>query len=331
MSTSTNPWLLACWLFTAGLVLAPTAHATHLESATGLNFQPEIAPSSTNFGTGSGSGGGGVNFSCNRPGVANNDNCKIGNNVLDPDKTPFLQEMVNADGVSYFHIIIGLPTDKFVQEVFIRAGGTNCFGFACSASTGTSGGGTGTFGSGSSGNGWNPLGTPSSGSGNGTGDPTRSIMKQVIDTPDMKQTFTKEKFANKPKITQDVITPEAVFHFSLDMSNSTYASSATPGVMVITANFTDPELAAKANFNSATDLQNVIISGGRFTFSQPSSTWFGGSTTGTFTHAGGGSGFNPATTDWQAFRDTSQNFNLLQSGNIGKTTTGGGGGFGGGF
>ena len=41
----------------------------------------------------------------------------------DPDKTPFLQELVNDGGKTYYHLIIGLPKQAFVQETFISTGG----------------------------------------------------------------------------------------------------------------------------------------------------------------------------------------------------------------
>src|SRR3569623_1855502 len=65
--------------------------------------------------------------SCNRPGEANI-NCTVQSGQVvatDPDKTPFLQErVVDTDGNVYYHLIIGLPTSDFGQEIYISANST---------------------------------------------------------------------------------------------------------------------------------------------------------------------------------------------------------------
>ena len=248
--------LLACWLFMGGLALAPTVQASHLEGPTGLDFQREVSSgSSGGFGS-SGSFGsfgsfGTPHFNCNRPGETSA-NCGLGSGT-DPDKTPFLQELVNDGGRTYYHMIIGLPGQAFVQETFISTGGSS-FSGADSAS----GGRTSCMCSwgnpeGMAGSGWDPLRhNAQSFTGIATGDPTQNLIRQVINSPGMTQEFLKDKFALKPKITQDLSTNELAVHFVVNMNNSNYSTNSTAGTITSTVTFTDPQEAALGNFNSAT-------------------------------------------------------------------------------
>jgi len=71
-----------------------------------------------------------------------------------------------------------------------------------------------------------------------TGDPTQSLIWQVVNTPGMSQEFLKDKFALKPKITQDITTNEIAVHFAINMNNSNYSSSGTAGTITSTVTLT---------------------------------------------------------------------------------------------
>ena len=269
MAHTVKHLLLACWLFTAWLALVPTAQASPLEGPTGLDFQRENSGSTGGFGSSgsfSGSFGsfGTPHFNCNRPGETSA-NCGLGSGT-DPDKTPFLQELVNDGGRTYYHMIIGLPGQAFIQETFISTGG-NLFSGADSAS----GGRTScrcSWGNpeGMAGSGWDPLrNNAQSFTGIATGDPTQSLIRQVINSPSMSQEFLKDKFALKPKITQDLSTNELAVHFVVNMNNSNYSTNSTAGTVTNTLTFTDP--AALGNFNSATDpTPGARVTAGRYTY-----------------------------------------------------------------
>lgn len=306
-------------------LLAPAA--LHAEFT--LNFQ-RISGSSSSGGFSSGSFGsfsGTPYFNCNRPDESPF-NCGLGGGS-DPDKTPFLQELVSEGGKTYYHLIIGLPGEPFAQETFIGTGGGS-YSWADSAS----GGQTSCMCSwsnlqGMSGNGWDPLrANAQSYTGNATGDPKQTLIRQTISSPEMTHEFLKDKYAFKPKITQDIDTSELTLRFIADMRNSDYSTDSTAGIITNTLTFKDP-LAAAGNFNSMTDATpGAHVTAGRFKYNAGSSSWSGSSPP---TYSYVEAGFDAAAVNWASFRDPSQNFNLPKAGNSGKSGGGGGGGGGGGW
>ena len=238
-------------------------------------------------------------------------------------------------GVAYFHLIIGLSgTDAFAQEVYIRQQpGTDCgFGFTgvlCSWSAGLLGdsGGGGTTLQTTSGNGWDPLRTDKNFTGNDSGDPTKMIMRQVInDTANgLTQEFLKTFYAFKPKISQTVSDANFTATFIQDMGNSDYLASTTAdnnnrGIITnkvtligadagIQGNFDNT--AAKFTFDTANGTgsnANQVNTGGRYTF-LPGTGWNATSTIfteGTYTY-NEGEVVDISTLDWNAFRNPADN------------------------
>lgn len=337
--------LFTSWLVTAWLALSSPIHASHLEGATGLDFQREVNSGSSGGFSSSGSFGGFGSFgtphiNCNRPGETAA-NCGLGSGA-DPDKTPFLQELVSDGGKTYYHMIIGLPGEAFVQETFISTGGSSYSGVdsasggqtSCQCSWGNH--------QGMAGSGWDPLrNNAQSFTGIASGDPTQNLIRQIISSPGMSQEFLKDKFALKPKITQDINTSEVDVHFVVNMNNSNYSTNSVAGTVLSTLTFVDPQ-AVSGNFNSATPgaTPGAHVTAGRYTYVMGSgsggygggygsgSSGFGGgssSSTPIYTYVEGANSFNPNNVDWQAFRDASQNFGLPKAGNSGKTISGGGG------
>jgi len=230
---------------------------------------------------------------------------------VDPDTTPFTQELVTIDGVSYWHQIIGDPAKGFALEVYIREKPS----LAGSAGTelgllSDSGGRPSNF-PGSiyrqdmdvvAGNGWDPLGMGSlrdfKDTGNGTADPTKIIMRQVMGgtwnsvnntwscgSAEFCMTFTKSSLSQKPRITQTVndAAQGLTAFFDLDMSNSNYTDNTTAGNIINTLAFSkgDEGFKKAAGFNMATDEgqvritaggrmetegQNIRLTGGRYTY-----------------------------------------------------------------
>lgn len=275
-------------------------------------------------------------ISCNRPGFSSN-NCNtdfevhlpgIEHNEIDRDRTPFLQEMVSDEaGNRYYHLIIGLPTDAFAQEAYIRAQpSSECGGqwssgkMECSASGGARGNINASWDDTqlvATTNGWDPLSSNAAVTGNGTGDPTRMIARQIIKAPDMTQEFLKDKYAFKPKISQNISADEVTAQFVLDMSNSDYlasttADNATPGTIINKVTFTDPAVpgnfdatASTADFKTA-KAAATHITGGLFTYDTGNGGEANPFSFGTYTYAENG-GANSNDLDWNAFRNPEEN------------------------
>jgi len=226
---------------------------------------------------------------------------------FDPDTTPFTQQSVRIDGVDYWHQIIGDPEDGFVMEVYITQGGLALLSDA-------SGGRPSNFPlpgalfrkdlDVQSGNGWDPLGlNPANDfktTGNGTGTPTKMVMRQVLggEWDAVSSTwscgeaafcmdFTKEHLATKPRIMQRVNDASQEFSafFDLDMSNISYADDTTAGTLINTLTFPLPDTPVGAsvpltnstgntgNFNNGGNFdmastQKSTVTGGQYTFTE---------------------------------------------------------------
>lgn len=271
-------------------------------------------------------------FRCNMGGADAGNGCNTVpsgtfGNIADPDKTPFLQQFVTgADGKVYYHMIIGsvdssgnpiVPTTAnestipWAQEVYIQRGTSNCVAENCSYSGGDENG----FGT-AGGNGFDPLlnNMTSGSTGNRSGFPTRVMMKEVMNDGQMSQTFVKSDLNVKPKITQNITTPDMTAEYVIDMSNSNYSTNTTPGVMTNKVTLIGANAGIMGNFdatgpngNFATaNVQNSNVTGGRYTFTEGTG---GGSQTfgqGTYTYIGGGDDA-VSNLDWNAFRDRTEN------------------------
>ncbi len=282
-----------------------------------------------------------ADFSCNRGADAGGQfgspcSTAIGfSNISDPDKTPFLQEIVTgADGLSYYHMIIGsvdssgnpiVPsaanqsTIPFAQEIYIRRqSGSSCVAVSCSFSGGSIDG----FSSGG-GNGFDPLKNDmtSASTGNRSGFPTRVIMKDILNDGQISQIFLKDTLADKPTITQTITSKDAggtidmTAQFAIDMSNSTYGDNTKAGLITNKLTFAGANAKIPGNFdangpdnsfvtaNSQTGKTNVT--GGRYTFVEGTA---GNSNTfgqGTYTYINGDDA--ASNLDWNAFRNDEQN------------------------
>jgi hypothetical protein len=220
--------------------------------------------------------------------------------VTDPD-----------NGNSYYHMIIGDLADGFIQEYFIQMGyGTYSFsGAACCvpADAASASGGVSTFDRSTQlGNGYDPLDmnkdsiAQASESGNGTGNPTRIIMRQIVSDGEIMMEFLKDKYAYKPRISQQLTSPDITAFYDMDMRNSTYSDAATPGVLINTIQLWGEGVpGVSATFDHATEAQNPYVTGGMFTYTDGAD--FGGSA-GTYSYADGAS-FDQTGLTWKSYWD----------------------------
>lgn len=245
-------------------------------------------------------------INCNR-GDPSSANCAVSNPhtfITDPDKTPFLQERVTGtDGQVYYHVIVGLPTDTFAQEVFIRANGAT---WPFLPVQGSSSGGTVTFQP--PGNAFSfsalfstqkPLDPDTTISGNATGNPTRVVMQQINNDPGsgFAQTFLKDTLVNKPLISQSISNATMNMQFIADMRGLSYTNSSTAASIVNTLS-----LPGAGSFNVSASAQSSGVTAGRY-------VWVPGAgpdqTSGTYQYSEGG--YNPYLEDWKSYRQASQN------------------------
>lgn len=204
-----------------------------------------------------------------------------------PDFTPFLREYITVNGVQYVHMIVGsldpVTGLGFAQETYVRASGSVYSSSGgrpgCNSSPNVCGGDSLAGGNTApwiSGNGQiaslSTVGAPLVGdqqtTGNGTGNPTHTIIKQVLKSAEIDQEFLKADLSLKPKITQTITSSDGKMssEFVLDMSLINYSTNAS-GVMVnkLTLNDTDVPLESRF-FDAVASAQNGSVTGGGYTF-----------------------------------------------------------------
>lgn len=225
-----------------------------------------------------------IDTRCNRPEGANLGCSGSWSNSGDP--TPFLQEIFVSGGVTYYHVIVGLPQNGFAQEIYIKTSGS----YEGGASSASLGDGVCRYGgfmySIAECNISDPLANTHDNifTGNGSGDPRVVTIRQLIggtwdggtntwscganDT--FCHEFAKNNYLLKPLMNMTIKDPihSMQAHFEFDMSNSNYTTNTTPGIMTNTVLFTDPSLGDAADFDFAVDATAgwSNITGGRYTF-----------------------------------------------------------------
>lgn len=231
-------------------------------------------------------------------------NQATGESVIDP-----------LNGLRYWHYILGDPATGFAQEIYIRGTGSSCGQFSiCSASGGTVGfGGNNVLGS-----------NAATTSGNGTGNPTAVIMRQILGGTWVASTsawtcdtaycseFIKAAYADKPKITQGMNSPDFTAMFILDMSsialsdNSTaltvtnQATGATGASLTSVQAMTDTLTGNVISFDMADDSQLTYVNGGRYTYTSGPGVL---GARGTYVYVDGG--YDPQAVDYSPYLDHS--------------------------
>jgi len=219
---------------------------------------------------------------------------------------PWINELVRDDNNNqYFHMVVGLPTDDFTQEVYIRIGSTNfSWNEGETRAPSNSGGhlGIGKDSNDELGNASDPLGKTHDNTytGAGTANPIHVLMRQVLKSDnsanpntngskgDFYQEFDKTSFtyagtdinAHKPKIIQTLSQPgtqnDMSMVFIADMSAVSYADMNSPltvsnntganGVLVNTLTFTGTGAAAGFDMSTDSEAGNAAPTAGRYTF-----------------------------------------------------------------
>ena len=211
------------------------------------------------------------------------------NVIYQPSFLPFPQiinvpEIVEIDGVSYYHLVVGDPATDFVQEVYIQRG----FTIYSNDQPGSASFGVMR-------NDPDPLG-PNGGSG--TGNPNRIMLKQVVKDTDITMSFTKDTLSYKPIIAQTLHTSNIQGFTEINMSNSTYSEASLAGEMANTL-VLQGQLAApgsQGDFDMDEDLQHSTVTAGRYIYTTGSGL---GGSAGSYDYIEGG--FDRIGVDWKSF------------------------------
>jgi len=329
-----------------------------------LNFDPDKTNGHTyqNFGNCE-------NYSINMSHFADNNCSAFGTiNGEHDDGTAAFQRVFTAGGKTYYHVIIGdyQAGDTFLLEYYIEAttdgtyrgsGPTNASAYTNTADMNCSNANTDCLYNMS-----NPYGADSGLGGTGTGNPTRVIMRQVLDDGITYSEFLKGAgdaggdglyddssayFDKKPLIRQKINEPGVISaEYSLDMRSKTY-SDTTPvseaekvnqtfildGLNAANQGDYDSTGATQTPTNMA-DSSGVVVDGGAYKYTDGTS--FGGSY-GNYTYylsdgvTAKGVQTQPYDRDYSVFCIQEQNVNWSGNGACVDANGGGGGRGGGGW
>ncbi len=226
-----------------------------------------------------------------------------------------------VSGKQYYHMIVGDLADGFIQETYIEMG----FGSYGSTAEATQGGAPASASGGGGqyswdaagdkfinpannfGNGYDPLDmekdyyAQKQTSGNGTGNPGKMLLRQIINDGEIMMEFLKDKYLNKPRISQILIGPDVSAMFDLDMRNSSYTDNSNPGVMTnimqLWGEGTPPD---SAMFDPVTQGQDLNVNAGMYTYTEGAG--FGGAE-GSYNYADGD--YDHTGVDWASYMDPS--------------------------
>lgn len=224
--------------------------------------------------------------------------------------------VTDASGNTYYHMIVGDLSSGFIQESYVQMGYSGYGNPSEVANAISASGGTGSYvpkttGSGTAtpsntwifGNGYDPLDmnknamAQSVTSGNGTANPRRVVMRQIVNDGQAMSEFLKDDFDSKPKITQMVIAPDIQVMFDIDMRGITYSDNTKTAPVVNTMQlFGAGAPHDSAVWDMALETQDKRIDGGRFTYTDGLGR---GGSEGTYSYIQGG--FDQTAQDWKSF------------------------------
>ena len=323
-----GPWPWAVLVCAA--LLTWGARPAQAATAFQLNFNPSVANP--------------VNCSpttdCTIPGGAN---VTAGSNNAGNDGTRFIQEQLHVGNELYFHVVVGDPATGFANESYtrssvaaagnvstgiLRGSGLNPFspdqggneGSTVSSNVRTRSG----LPSRSTlfGNAAHPFSPNSHLTGNGTADPSRTVLRMTLSDGQMSQEVSKPVLDRKPLINQMTTDNQGMTsEFVADMRGISYGQKDKPAPVVNRLHIVDATLPSpgSADFDM-TRVQRSDITAARFVFT-PGLGWrlpngadassIGWTdATAVFnpgTYSGPGAGFDPLTVDWASFFSRSQN------------------------
>jgi len=215
-------------------------------------------------------------------------------------------------GISYIHIVMGDLADGFIQELYIEmTGNTATYGsFLGGAGVmlgGAFGGNQGSAGN-RAGNAANPLGNDQSATGSGTANPSKVIMRQIVNDGEMSMEFLKDKFDRKPVIAQALNSPGIYATSIIDMRNSTYSDMNTPGIAMHTMVLNGPDLPDdNGQFNTLTGSQNGDVTAGRFIYTPGTGP---GGADGVYEYLDSSTGFDMSNVSWESYFDAEDPSNI---------------------
>ena len=216
------------------MVLFFTPDLRDSQAAFELNFDPDLTSghSYTSFGANC------ENYSINMSHFADS-KCNDFNRTLagdHDDGSAAFQRVFTNGGKTYYHVIIGdyQSADTFLMEYYIEATGSayQNGGGPTSSSAYTN---TGDMNCSNSDtdclyNMSNPYGADSGLGGTGSANPTRVIMRMVLDDGETYSEFLKDQFDKKPFISQKIEQAGVISaEYSLDMRSKTYSDSTPVG------------------------------------------------------------------------------------------------------
>lgn len=300
-------------LWTAAFIVLGLSTA-NAETTFQLNFQRPPAPGPNDFWLPDALGG-----------ILSFDqgSCDAGTGCDGNDGTPFSQEIVTIGGTEYWRNVVGDPASGFAFEYYTRRGQSVVLPFGLD-----SGGqeravhgdvcqNVTQFSSGNKcGNAKDPLGitNPATFTGNGTGDPTKMVMRMILSMNGMNMEIFKPLTSNKPLIIQSIVSGALSSTFVADMRSISFSDKNTPIIIVNNQTINDPDfpVPGAGDFDMSM-AEKPYVTAGRFTFT-PGTGWNSpegwdavGSSfdRGTYDYFDGG--FDVYSADWAAYFDYAQN------------------------
>lgn len=237
---------------------------------------------------------------------------EVGEDIV-PGQTPFIYQRVQQNGQNYYHMVIGDPDSGFAQEVYIQAGGTSLFGQGNRADINlwqqmSSSGGAidpacdSELGCGQNTNAFDPLSSDPAFSGNASGNPSRVQMRQLLVDGELTVDFVKDRFAEKPVISNIIDAEDLLATFVIDGTGNLYSTAASsPVTNTVQHRGADLPPPESASFDMAVDAPNAHVTAGQYTATNPAAGLPGGP----YTYADPLENVNLAP-DWRSFFDHSQ-------------------------
>jgi len=245
-----------------------------------------------------------------------------GNDQLLVGQTPFIFERVLDGTTPYYHLVVGDPASGFAQEVYIQAGYPALTGGACRGPVTCSGtaaaigpdfsasGGDTAVSFGFEGNGFDPLSSDAAASGNSSGNPARVQMRQLVTDGDLTVDFVKDKYAEKPSITNTIDAPDLnatlVINSAGNPLNSAATASAVTNIVELRGSDLPPDVSAPGGgpsavrFDMATDAQDSTVTAGRYSYTAGSGP---GGSSGTYSYTDPAKNSVNINPDWNSYFD----------------------------
>lgn len=320
------------------VMLLPAA-AAEAATAFQLNFNNQL-PSSTLVGC--------ANQDCT---VAGGDRRTAGSNAGGNDGTRFIQEQLQIGSDLFFHVVVGDPATGFASESYTRSSKAA----AINATTGTlQGNGANPFSPDQGGNegfsptsgvvtrsglpnsltlfgnGQNPFSANSHLTGNGTADPSRTVLRMTLSDGEMSLEVSKPVLNRKPLISQLTTDNKGMTsEFVADLRGISYSEANRPTPVVNRLHIVDATLPSpgSADFDMSR-AQVSTVTAGRYSFT-PGRGWIfpdgttatkgwsdskvdasGNTVTALFetgSYTGPGAGVDPLNVNWASFFSRAQN------------------------